>query len=465
MKVRSLRLVSVALVVAGLIPFGCGKMQSEDRRSGEIDPALEAVETNAAVKSENRGVVQALLKTTSANTQIIKAAPSSAIAGAQLAFLPFSFDVDYDIALEEGRSIASRKNLTKLGFGTGTIIEAYGPAVVVSWTFDYDTERPFSITLPIPPPAAAALQDVSTSAIAVLFLKNVEESESNKLGLISAKKFAVSGSTLTFKSSSSGVYQVVRLNQATPIVEPEEVTTEELVKTVVPPPAPAPGVAPGPGTSPNPAGPVNPSDPEPPVEPATAPPSEFVMIDPVDPARVYGIATKVRWERAEGADVYEVRIDATDPTCAASTAVYADNTGTSVIVQPLQNGVNYVCIIAKNAVGATAATNYGIAFNADIEAPPKPNPPRGSGATPVSQVARWEWDAGSDIGPSGFRNFEFEVGTSVGGGDILSTTTSAKTDNHPASGKTSYYGRIRLFDRAGNASEWSDTSEPLKANL
>jgi hypothetical protein len=396
----------------------CGKSDSNDENDrSDLDPTLAEVEVNASIVSDEAGVVTVRIASTSPNTQLVHASGESRIKGAKLAFAPSSFDIDFDVSLEEGKSIATKANLTQLMGADATVLST-APAVVVTWTYDQDTFVPFKLTIPAPSAPAGLVADAS---LVVLMIKNQVGKPKRVLGLLPASALQSSEGFVTFESNAYGVFQAVYVNKVpTAAAQVETEGKQESIGKIS-------GVAPG----------------------------AFQINSPT--AELNGPDAVLAWDPADLADTYTVKLDASSAACANP---YKTLTVTSLSIglKNARTGDTYACVTANNAAGATNATNTGFKFKADVSPPATPAKPSTNGPTTNGIEAVFSWAAVADVGDAGLAYYQVEVGTSPGKADVFNgpvTTTTKKVIGFH--GKT-YYARVSAVDNLGNASEFSPVS-------
>lgn len=404
------RLTSIIVAIA---VTGCGKGGGDaaDERS-DVDEGAAQVQVDAGVVSSQGGTVQALVSAASPNTQIVKGAAGGKLANARLAFPPACFQTDVTVELGDGKTIASTKNVQSLT-DANTTAQAAGPAAFITWTYDEDSAKPFTVTLPAP----------AGSNLAVVAIKNVANSDARSLALVPTNLLQLGTGVVSFETQSYGLYQVVSLSKATSAAK--QVATVEKPERV--------GAA-------------------------TNPPGNFAITAPTD--ALSGAKPKAVWDEATDAESYEVRVSASDPTCEKVDKTYADVTLTNQVIDAVADGDNYLCVTAKNAAGATKASNTGLKFQADKSPPPAPGKPD-VGAPKVTTINFLvQWGAVTDTGPGGLAQYYLEVGHEPGGADVFTGPVVGTTQKGIIGfdGET-YYARVKAIDGAGNESDWSPVSD------
>ncbi len=410
-------LVSSLVVATVALLSQCGKSSNDggDDHRTDIDTTLAKIEVDAAIVSDQDGAIKVVVHAANPNTQVVKASAQSRIAGAGLAFAPGSFDIDFDVSLEEGRNIGTKSNLTKLGDSTFKLLGA-APAVVVTWTFDQNTFFPYTVT--IPKPTLPALAD-ETSVLAVIYIKNQPDSDDYLLGSIPAANLAIKGPFVSFPESAYGVYQAVYLNKA-PKSEPQKTADkEQKIGKIV-------------GTAPD----------------------AFAITGPA--AEVSSTTSQVVWDLSTLADTYELKLDVKDPKCSTPYKTISGLTVAHYDLTDAQDGDNYACVTATNAYGSVVASNDGWKFAVDRSAPVVPAKPAGT-ANGISVV--FTWPAVLDVGPAGLSHYVVKVGTTAGGsetfiGDVVDKTTKSVIGFDGVS----YYAQVKAVDKIGNESDWSAIS-------
>lgn len=196
-------------LISAVVVASCGKSEKKgDDNRTSFDPALAAVEVNAATVSDMEGVVTVTVSASSPNTQIVKASESSRIKGTTLSFPPGAFDIDFDVSLEEGKSLATTSNLTKLLDEKAKAVTS-APAVVVAWTYDQDTFSPFRLKIPAPDTPSPMPAD---GRLVVIALKNQVDQPKRLLSLIPAESLIVAEGFVSFESVSYGAFQAAYIS-------------------------------------------------------------------------------------------------------------------------------------------------------------------------------------------------------------------------------------------------------------
>lgn len=415
-SVRHIQGLATLCLGVGTLLFACGKDKKGDDRS-EVDPALAAIEIDAATLSDVDGVVTVTIDAASPNTQIVHASEESRIKGTTLAFPPGSFDIDFEVSLEEGKSVATKANFEKLIAGETALLSS-ASAVVVTWTYDQDTFVPFKLTIPAPelPTDAPA-----GSALVILTVKNQVDQPKRLLGLTPATSATLANGFVTFESNSYGVFQAVYLSQSA--VKANQVETDDKGQGI----GKISGVKPG----------------------------TFTILSPTK--TFAGAKDILSWDSADLADSYSVKLDLTSSVCAAP--YYTGSVkALSLSLANAKDGQSFACVSAVNKAGETAATNT-FKFVVDRTAPAVPGKPGTNGPTTTTIEPIFTWAAVEDVGPSGVAYYQVEIGTSPGAADVFNgpvTQTSKSVIGFE--GKT-YYARVSAVDNAGNASEFSPVSD------
>jgi len=411
--------IGLALILA-LSCSAAEEAAEQDNREGS-DPEAEKVEVSAEVRTTAEGAVAGIFQASIPNTQIIKAPEGSRINGSLLRILPGTFDVDFEIRLEEGRSLGSQKNLQLLGYDANTVVQGSGAPVYVFWAIDEAAGRP--ITVRIPAPAAAGLQSAANAT--VISLQELPLTDENELIIYAKSKVTVVGAFLEFETTRKGVFQAVTLaNAATGAVisskeEPKVVKTTDPAQAM---PAAKPGV----------------------------PPTAFAITGPKKPLN--GARVTLTWDPSDGVETYEVKLDSKDATCAAPYKVVPNLKTTSLRVEGVASGTSYVCVTAKNAGGATPASNSGFTFKADAQAPQAPtNVKIERGVSAIEAVCTW--DAVADVGEAGLSHYYVTIGKTAGAADAFTGPVPEATRKAVVGfdGET-FYCSVKAVDAVGNES-------------
>ncbi len=414
----------VGLVLSATVTLhACGKGGGDADSRTEFDPALAAIQIDAAVVTDTDGVVTVTVDASSPNTQIVRASESSRIKGTTLAFAPSSFDIDFDVSLEEGKSIATKANLTKLIDDKAALLSA-ASAVVVTWTYDQDTFTPFKLTIPAP---AEPSPLPANASMVVLMIKNQVDQPKRILGLLPASGVVLADGFVTFESSAYGVFEAVYVN-STP-GKAKTVETEDKQQGI--------GKISG-------------------VKPAA-----FNIIGPV--VELASASDVLSWDPADLADSYSVKLDLTSATCAAPYLTGTVKT-LSLSLTNAKDSANFACVVAVNAAGTTAATNTGFKFSVDRSPPPVPAAPIGNGPVITTIEPKFTWEAVTDVGPSGVAYYQLEIGTTSAGADVFNGPVTTTTKSIIGFHGKKYYARVSAVDNAGNASAFSPVSSPVEVD-
>lgn len=414
---------SIGLIFA-LALSACGKGDGESEESSALQPD---VVVDAPVLSDANGAVSAQYLVASPYTQMVYASATSRIAGAKVAIPPQAFDIDMEVLIEEGASLASKKTLTAVGLGDASVLAA-SPAVLFMWTYDEDALHP--VTVVLPEPVVTGAEDL-TPTLAVLYVKNIAGLDTHTLGVMPASSLISlpgaegAAGTVRFTTPSFGVFQVVYLSKApTKVVEVETI------------------------------------DPIGKASEQTTPPGAFTMTslgtDFIEPT------PRLTWDAADFADSYSVHLDLTDATCKQPYKSYTDLTSTSHIIEA-RDGESFVCVVAKNNKGETAATNTGMMIKVDAAAPAAPSKPTHDGPVTSNVYVTFYWQAVQDVGPAGLSHYEVEVYRVSDNALFFSGPVVDKTSKQVLGhDDESFYARVRAIDKFGNESAWSANSTNIK---
>jgi hypothetical protein len=164
----------------------------------------------------------------------------------------------------------------------------------------------------------------------------------------------------------------------------------------------------------------------------------------------------INWSTATGAATYEVLLDATDPKCGSPYQTYKNLTTTAATVAT-QSGQSYLCVIASNALGSTAASNSGMELQCDAAVPPTPSAPTG---VPGAVDINFTWSAVTNAGQA-LTLYHLHIGTTPGGEDVYNAPVDGLSyDMIGFAGKT-YYAAVAADDSLGNESAFSAPSAGL----
>lgn len=408
--------VGITLLLLGV---GCDKDSGGSEESAALAPE---VQVDAPVLVDAAGSVSAQYLAASLNTQLFYASATSRIAGARLAIPPRAFDIDMEVLIEEGASLASKKTLTAIGIADASVLAA-APPVLFMWTYDEDATQP--VTVSLPEPAVSGAEGL-TPTLAVLYVKNVAGVDVQTLGVLPTSSLVLLPGadglpgTVRFTTTAFGVFQVVYLSEAPPAVVEVE-TTDPIGKA----------------------------------SERTTPPGAFAIASLGE--GVVEAKNRLIWEPADGADSYSVYLDLVDATCKQPYVSYTDSTSTSRLIEA-QDGETFICVVAKNAAGETTATNSGMKILVDSLAPTVPAAPTHDGPVTSSVAVNFSWVAVDDVGPAGLSHYDLEV---------YRVADDALVFNGPVDGLTkqvigfdgdSFYARVRSVDMVGNESAWSTNS-------
>lgn len=147
-------------------------------------------------------------------------------------------------------------------------------------------------------------------------------------------------------------------------------------------------------------------------------------------------------------EYYEVTVQ--DNSAISSTQF--TTTGTSLLVQPIRDGVNYtITVRAVNAMGSKSAPlSNNILGQGDVSPPAVPTALTASGGYKQNIIS---WVNPTDLD---FKHVEIHASASVGGTYSLIGVSSGDEFVHPINGFgiTRYY-KVRAFDFSGNGSEFT----------
>lgn len=414
------------LASALAVAWACSKDEDgeEDERT-EVDPALAAIEIDAAVTSDQDGTMQAVVEPGVANTQVIRASESSRIKTTTLAFPPGAFDIPFEVMLSEGRNIATKANLVKL-FDETVELKSAGPAVVVTWTYDEDSFVDYRLKMPVP--AEPAPKGPNDTLIVVYIKNRVEETES-ALGFLPPSAYTVEGGFVAVSSKAYGVFQPVYVDRK--VTAGKEVLTSDKEQPI----GKIEGVLPG----------------------------SFAITGPTE--TLASAKHKIDWDLADLATSFTVKLDQKSAACAAPYLTLTDLKVTNLAMNDVKDGDNFVCVSAVNAAGATAASNNGFKFKVDRSAPPAPGKPAGNGPVTDGIEVLFSWNAVTDVGPAGLSYYQLEVGTEPNGADVFNGPVADATSKSLIGfdGKK-YYARVRAVDTVGNESDWSPLSDAVEVD-
>lgn len=422
----SLRLASTllqtAVLLASLALGSCGKKEAAEVDAYDRSHANE--EIDAKVISDADGSMKALYEVASAYTQVVKASPSSSIAGARLAIAPGAFDIDMEVILEEGQTLTSKQILTQLA-GSDVQLRAQAPSALFMWTFDDDATEP--VTVMIPEPKADAEDDAGS--LAVFYIKNVPDADTHVIGMIPATELKTGGGLVRFRSSSFGIFQAVLLSKA-----PASVVTNAPTDIV----------------------PVT-------VTNVKTPPDAFTLT--AIPATLQPAKVRVVWEASGQAKSYTVYLDQVNADCSAPYKTYEGITGTSKVIEPA-DGESFVCVAAKNGAGSTNATGNGTVVRVDITAPLVPAKPTSAGPVSTRLSFKFFWQSVADVGLGGVTQYYVEV-RKVPSDELFFSgpvSNALEVDVGGFNGE-SYRARVAAADASGNESAWSEFSDSVLISI
>lgn len=417
------------IVFLGLILASCGGKTKDDSQRSGFNPADEAVQVEVVGLRDDGGQLKYPVLYTSPNTQVVRPTEGS-VAGTVIYFKPGSFDVDQEVTLQAGRSLATKGNLTQL-IDDKTTTQALGPAVYVDWTYDMDALRQFKVELPVPPsPQTQASLGLTTESMSliVLYLRNDAEGEGFRLGFYPPSQLKFGDGLVTFETASYGLYQAAWIN-AVPTKTNEVKTIKGIEKLD-----------------------------------ASSPPIAFnvnVLTKPM-----YAKLAKVSWELSELADEYEVLLSSKGADCASPYKTYPSVKALSTIVEFQSDGDNYICVNAKNSKGKTAGTGSGMKIKSDPLPPKTPSKPVSAGGNNLDTInITFSWAAVDDQGSSGLNHYVLQIGSTPGGSDVFNGSVGDELSQYITgdNGKI-YYARVKAVDKIGNESDWSPVSDKVTVN-
>jgi hypothetical protein len=151
---------------------------------------------------------------------------------------------------------------------------------------------------------------------------------------------------------------------------------------------------------------------------------------------------------------------------------------TKTLATPLADGVYYVRVRAKDAVGNYSAWSTSIKFTVDSTNPSTPSvtTPTANGYinSPTTQTFAWTSSTDSGSGLATTSTYQYQIDNASDFSSIerdVSLTATTKTLTNPLP-EDSYYIRVRAKDKAGNYSLWStsifftvDTTNPTTAQI
>lgn len=207
---------------------GCAKGPGFFKQSGQ-EKAPEAALTAATVVSvkvlEENGATKAAIDAFSKATQLVEAAPDSAVAGTSVAFPPGTLSVSTEVSLAVGESLATNDLASQLDLGT-TVSHAGQPIAILS-SVAMDAQTPFTISLAVPDNTGLHLADDPYANIAVFYkVSKAAEGGAGYVGVFTRAQITVSNGKAAFETTHFGTYQVVFT--AAPILVAKEVSSATL---------------------------------------------------------------------------------------------------------------------------------------------------------------------------------------------------------------------------------------------
>lgn len=439
----AIRIISTHLLFA-LLVCGCSGMGGKDEdstRSSEA-PGEGGVPVDAAVTSEADGILQARVAVALPNPQIVRASQQSKIAGAMATFAPGAFQIDADVTIEPGASLANDAMLDLVGL-KGRSIVAAGEAVALYWSEDRDAAVPVLIAIPLPLQAAGA-------KLYVLYSANVVGSDAFDVGTLTDGDIKMESGLVSFSRLSFGIYQAVYVAEA---AAAPRTSTRTSTKT-------ASGS--GTGTDTGTAGAVEDEYalPPPKPNPEKQKPTAFAITAPT--AELSAKSVRIEWELSDFATSFDVTV-ASDAECKTDAKTTEGVEALMVVTEGVVSGDNFVCVVANGEHGTTPASNNAFKFKADIDAPEQPAAP--TIALDGNIGIHVEWLPVQDLGGAGLARYGLEIATAAakarGEADVFNSEITDTTKDAIGFGGQTYYARVRAIDSVGNEGAWSAWSEAL----
>jgi hypothetical protein len=230
------------LFVLAIAIHSCDKLEYQSFRKRIVS----TVDRNQTDLADGRSIRS--IKTNTTQTQVLQGQSSSTIATASVKFSPGALNIDTNITLEEGASLAEQSFFSELG-ASGVTASKSAPAVVVTAEHSIDPVGSLAISVPLPEiPASLQLTEADTySLLVILYRLKVATTGEYRVGFIprSALEINADQKVASFSASYFGSFQAVFLN--TSLAEPIEVkssvpiaTKRDTATTPTPTPEPTP---------------------------------------------------------------------------------------------------------------------------------------------------------------------------------------------------------------------------------
>jgi hypothetical protein len=125
------------------------------------------------------------------------------------------------------------------------------------------------------------------------------------------------------------------------------------------------------------------------------------------------------------------------------------------------DGLKTVYVQFKDALG-TPSIGYKDTIILDTTPPSTPARPTDAGAWTQSTSLVFGWLPVTDL-LSGLGGYNYSIGTTIGGSDVATGSVAADTVQVGVPGQVgkAYFCKVQAFDRAGNLSQWSSTSDGI----
>jgi hypothetical protein len=217
MNLRSLpigRFLAAALACSALA--SCIRGPSFLKQSGTEQPAV--VEKFFIVPTKVDGeTATGELDAEHPDTQVIQAAPDSAVAGSEALFPAGSIAIDTSVSIGPGSDFVTDGVVSDLELGTG--VGSAASAVAVESSAPMDASSPFTIALPLP--SGSSLTQTDQFANLVVVYRIVKAGVGGEFtGVMTRDMLKIDGSRVRFSTLHLGTYQAVITLQ--PVTQPIE---------------------------------------------------------------------------------------------------------------------------------------------------------------------------------------------------------------------------------------------------
>ena len=158
-----------------------------------------------AGKEDAPGVITGLFKAGASTIQTLNA--TGAIAGTSLSFPPGAISVNTNVTIEEGGAIANSAVANKLGLGSSGF-SAASNAVVVNSSVAMDTDKPFTLQIPVAGSGLVGFGLAAKKLIVVYKVTKVGQGNKKVAGVIPPDKVILLDGKASFETTFFGSFQL-----------------------------------------------------------------------------------------------------------------------------------------------------------------------------------------------------------------------------------------------------------------